>query len=820
MKKFSKVLVAVLVTLLSLTSARVNVSAEPTPPPTAGTDSEYKELAGGEFDFTKYLITNVGQDIPSIEFQYKIEPGKAIPAKTGTPGEAEYWDFNNQKYYTEQEAKDAVDEYNRQDPAPTTPATYDDIVHHDAVPGTPGDFEVFAGIGNPIISNTAGFNAQGGIDSPGIWEELQPGDTLDVNKLTTGKQYSKDKVTVDFSSVNFTEPGIYRYIITELPVEGAESVYYDIEQNGSGKKVIDVYVVDNPEGQLDIANYVLHNTESKVKTTDDMGSKDENAVASGWAISTDVEKGTGFTTYADKEEATKELVRRKSMSIDDPNYDSDILAKNEEIKEKEAEIATQERDKQAAADAMNPPLSELERVMNEAQSAYLKLVDGDNPQGDIASIIGSLVDETDEQYDANLEKFGKTALMAALEVATDAKTITVLRRVLTTLDAKVTIAKNDYDTAKRNYDTANATLEAYDTRIAELNIEKTALEQEMSDLVRRHDDAEVVEVEWTLSDKTNHYTNEIAVYDLEFGKEVEGNQGSKDKYFKFTMTLTGLRAPSVYYRPAAPGETPTTTADGTNAFKDKDGNIIEVNTEVVKVEIPATVITVNDTKSVFTKAPTKTSATNEKYTTAIMTDANSRDDDTNTVGQQLKADENGKIKWEVYLKDGEYINFKDLPAGISYEIVEVSEDYKSTEGTSKIVQGTEEVIEPEYWTYKGTVYYDELAAHQIAEQDITHDTATNKYVFNEVEYDTLGEAKEAAHAACVHTPAKTEGKTHNDPTSGTLDKSVYTGYTNTRNGILPTGVAVAAGAGLVMLGIGAAGMLLFGKRKEDDEDED
>ena len=46
--------------------------------------------------------------------------------------------------------------------------------------------------------------------------------------------------------------------------------------------------------------------------------------------------------------------------------------------------------------------------------------------------------------------------------------------------------------------------------------------------------------------KNNTITNTYASQDLTFGKEVTGNQGSKDKYFDFTVTISGATAGTVY----------------------------------------------------------------------------------------------------------------------------------------------------------------------------------------------------------------------------------------------------------------------------------
>ena len=73
---------------------------------------------------------------------------------------------------------------------------------------------------------------------------------------------------------------------------------------------------------------------------------------------------------------------------------------------------------------------------------------------------------------------------------------------------------------------------------------------------------------------------------------------------------------------------------------------------------------------------------------------------------------------------------------------------------------------------------------------------------------------------------------YTDATTGVVsaiagaNKAVMTSYKNTRNGVIPTGVALAVGASALVAGIGGAGLVLFGaksrrnKREDAEENED
>lgn len=93
-------------------------------------------------------------------------------------------------------------------------------------------------------------------DANEAYDQLQGTDGL---TLSSGYKYSKAPVTVDLSRVNFTETGIYRYNITETvnaPFEVADAT-----------KALDVYVVRDTAGNLQVQNYVLHNDEDGTYAT-------------------------------------------------------------------------------------------------------------------------------------------------------------------------------------------------------------------------------------------------------------------------------------------------------------------------------------------------------------------------------------------------------------------------------------------------------------------------------------------------------------------------------------------------------------------------
>jgi hypothetical protein len=127
--------------------------------------------------------------------------------------------------------------------------------------------------------------------------------------------------------------------------------------------------------------------------------------------------------------------------------------------------------------------------------------------------------------------------------------------------------------------------------------------------------------------KSTGYTNTYDTYDLEFSKTVAGNQGSKDKYFKFTVTIEN---------------------------------------------VPGAVISVDADNSIFDQAPLDNSA--NAYTAEVMAAANSADANNTVDGQQFAA-ENGTITFDMYLQHGQTVHLCGIPAGAKYTIAEAEEDY-------------------------------------------------------------------------------------------------------------------------------------------------
>lgn len=139
-----------------------------------------------------------------------------------------------------------------------------------------------------------------------------PEDTTANDENTKVKNYDKTKekyalktATLDFSKVQFTEPGVYRYIITEN-----DTNQQAITNDANPTRVLDVYVYDastETEKKLTIKGYVLHASEDEITSGENLGT-----------TGTDPEgKSQGFTNEYD----TSDLTFKKEVAGNQASHD-------------------------------------------------------------------------------------------------------------------------------------------------------------------------------------------------------------------------------------------------------------------------------------------------------------------------------------------------------------------------------------------------------------------------------------------------------------------------------------------------------------------
>ena len=203
--------------------------------------------------------------------------------------------------------------------------------------------------------------------------------------------------------------------------------------------------------------------------------------------------------------------------------------------------------------------------------------------------------------------------------------------------------------------------------------------------------------------KTDNYINYYTSPTLTFGKVVTGNQGSRDKYFKFTLKLTSPVAATV-------------AVDVSNA----------------DATLPAAANLNKATDANFAGKANPTSITL-------------------TAGSQVSTD--------FYLQHGQYIIVNGLPVGTDYDLSEEADDYTSTEGITQTVS---------------VINWDGAAGN-----DALSDAVTGTIALDDNDSSTTG------------------------------DGDIHTGFTNDKQGVIPTGVLVSMTPVIVIAVIVVAGIAFF-----------
>ena len=112
---------------------------------------------------------------------------------------------------------------------------------------------VESGIGKPTVGSAA-FTSDYLKDN--IYDTVKTVEGIaDSVNLPAGKVYAKLPVTVDFTGINFPNPGVYRYTVTE------EATNQDGITDDTTTRTLDVYVgyKDNSETDLEVMGYVMYN---------------------------------------------------------------------------------------------------------------------------------------------------------------------------------------------------------------------------------------------------------------------------------------------------------------------------------------------------------------------------------------------------------------------------------------------------------------------------------------------------------------------------------------------------------------------------------
>ena len=202
----------------------------------------YTPVQGGTVEFEKYLVFDSQANTPTATFTYSIAAGTAITPSAGKEAVLAGDDVGVTVHSTGDSTKTVIQ----------------NIALGTAV-FAPTDTKY-----DSLQTPETGLGQQATLS----YDDVDLGD-----EITTGhyeKSYSRHKVTVDFTKVQFTEPGVYRYVITETAMTAAQTEL-GLVIDPDATRYLDVYVKDNGftstgnnsgTGALEIVGYVLHNTDN------------------------------------------------------------------------------------------------------------------------------------------------------------------------------------------------------------------------------------------------------------------------------------------------------------------------------------------------------------------------------------------------------------------------------------------------------------------------------------------------------------------------------------------------------------------------------
>lgn len=234
---------------LAVMTAAMAVSAS-MPAMAAGTNYSGTIEGTKTTTFDKYLVMDAQAEVPNVSFSYSV-----------AAGDAKAYDVDGKKF--------------------------------EVLAGVDADKVTMAGVGTGAADNEIVYK-QGDATAQDDNAYVK-----DYDKTT--EKYAKKTATLDFSQCNFTEPGVYRYILTET-----DSVQQGITNDSDLTRIVDVYVEDASTGaekKLTIAGYVLH---SNADDSPELEMGNDAGTAGSYADM----KSQGFTNSYD----TSDLTIRKEVT--------------------------------------------------------------------------------------------------------------------------------------------------------------------------------------------------------------------------------------------------------------------------------------------------------------------------------------------------------------------------------------------------------------------------------------------------------------------------------------------------------------------------
>ena len=155
---------------------------------------EYTAVNGGQTSFDKEFVMPATANVPDVDFEFTINPGTAVPL------------------------------------------------------GPDNEVEILAG---PVVTD----DTTGDITAPTIGKAEFDGESPTTADATDNtKKIATDEVTIDLTGITFTQPGVYRYVITEQP-----NAYNGITNDSAAVRYLDLFVFpkESDPSVLEVTTYSM-----------------------------------------------------------------------------------------------------------------------------------------------------------------------------------------------------------------------------------------------------------------------------------------------------------------------------------------------------------------------------------------------------------------------------------------------------------------------------------------------------------------------------------------------------------------------------------
>lgn len=196
-------------------------------PMSAAADS-YTPIHGDTFTFDKYLVMENEAVVPNVSFTFKVEPASGTDLTTA---EGSVFTLN---------------------PGPAGIKFTADAANSVELIGE-----------SPTTQAKVSFKSA---DNDDTITEINKGTrtiSFMTDTINDDEKFAEKLLTLDLSDVTFSQPGVYRYVITETDVSSAAGVVPD----DAPKRYLDYYVSANAAGELGITGYIFYADDHAHKST-------------------------------------------------------------------------------------------------------------------------------------------------------------------------------------------------------------------------------------------------------------------------------------------------------------------------------------------------------------------------------------------------------------------------------------------------------------------------------------------------------------------------------------------------------------------------